>query len=167
MKKHIGIIGISLALGLPVMAQSTAVERTPAQKAQSVEKERQEDKEGHRFLDLPDLTEAQRTQLRSIFQEVRKVNQPRNEEMRTMREKLRALKAAENPDRTQINGLIDKMNALSAEIQKTRTEGELKARTILTPAQQEALKEKAKEHMKQKREHKMEHRKMQEPMEKK
>jgi Spy/CpxP family protein refolding chaperone len=162
MKKHIGIIGMALALAMPALAQQTA----PVSNSERPAKEHHGEHEGNRFLDLPDITEAQKTQLKAIFQETKKANQPRNEEMKGLREKLRTLKQAEKPNQTEINNLIDKMNGLRAEMEKTRTAGELKAMSILTKEQQEALRAKAKEHMKNRKVHRSEERKQAAPQEK-
>lgn len=140
MKKHIGIIALAALFALPAAAQDSQ-----NRKANSTQMERERRGEGQRFLDLPGITDAQRTQLTSIFQEVKGINQPRQEEMRSLREKLNQLKASENPNQTDINALIDKINGLKAEIEKTRTAGEMKARSILTPEQQQALEMKVKE----------------------
>ncbi|MCF8258226.1 MAG: Spy/CpxP family protein refolding chaperone [Flavobacteriales bacterium] len=162
MKKHIGILGLSVLIAFPALAQDRQ-----SQKAESQGQEQDAEREGRRFLDLPGISEAQLTQLKGIFQEVKKANKPRHEDMKAMREKLRALKGSENPNLGEINGLIDRINGLRAEMEKTRTAGELKAMSILTPAQQEVLRAKMKEHVKHKREHKVEQRKLQEPIEKK
>lgn len=144
---------------------SSSVIAQEAQTRVHHKKEMHGDHEGQRFLDLPGITEEQKAKLKAIFQETRKANQPRHEEMRVLKEKLRTLKTSENPNQQEINSLIDKTNALRAEMEKTRTAGELKAKSILTPEQQEALRAKAKEHMKHRREHKVEQRKMAEPVE--
>ncbi len=162
MKKHIGIIGMALVLAIPAVAQ----QNTQASKSERPDKEHHGEHEGSRFLDLPGITEAQKTQLKTIFQETKKVNQPRQEEMKGLREKLRTLKQSEKPDQTEINNLIDKMNGLRAEIEKTRTAGELKAMSLLNKEQQEALRAKTKEHMKNRKEHRSEERKQAAPQEK-
>lgn len=162
MKKHIGIIGMALVLAMPAVAQ----QNTQASKSERPAKEHHGEHEGSRFLDLPGITEAQKTQLKTIFQETKKVNRPRQEEMKGLREKLRTLKQSEKPDQTEINNLIDKMNGLRAEIEKTRTAGELKAMSLLNNEQQEALRAKTKEHMKNRKEHRSEERKQAAPQEK-
>lgn len=161
MKKHIGIFGLTALLAFPVFAQDARV-----QKVERQGKEYRGEHEGKKFLDLPGITESQRAQLTATFQETKKVNQPRQEEMRVLREKIRTLKNAENPNQAEINSLIDKLNGVRAEMEKTRTSGEIKAMSILTKDQQEALRVKAKEHMKHRRDHKVEQRKMHEPSEK-
>jgi len=140
MKKHIGIIALAALFVMPAAAQEAQ-----SRKAENARVEGERKGEGQRFLDLPGITDQQRTQLTSIFQDVRSVNQPRQQEMRALREKLDHLKSSQNPNQTDINALIDKINGLKAEMEKTRTAGEMKARSILTPEQQEALQTKVKE----------------------
>jgi len=140
MKKHIGMIALAALFAMPVAAQDTQ-----NRKREQAHAEGERRGEGQRFLDLPGITDQQRTQLTSIFQDVRSVNQPRQQEMRALREKLDHLKSSQNPNQTDINALIDKINGLKAEMEKTRTAGEMKARSILTPEQQEALEAKVKE----------------------
>jgi len=161
MKKRIGIIGLTALMAFPAFAQDAQV-----QKVERQGKEHRGEHEGKKFLDLPGITESQKTQLTAIFQETRKANQPRHEDMKVLREKIKVLKSSENPNQTELNGLIDKLNGVRAEMEKTRTAGEIKAMSILTKEQQEALRAKAKEHMKHKREHRSEQGKMKEPSEK-
>lgn len=161
MKKYIGILGFTAFIAFSANAQDAQV-----QKVERQGKEHRGEHEGKKFLDLPGITESQKTQLTAIFQETRKANQPRHEDMKVLREKIRTLKSSENPNQTELNGLIDKLNGVRSEVEKTRTAGEIKAMSILTKEQQEALRAKAKEHVKHKREHKVEQRRMQEPIEK-
>ena len=141
MKKQIGIIALAALFAIPAAAQEAQ-----SRKMENTRVEGERKGEGQRFLDLPGITDQQRTQLTSIFQDVRSVNQPRQQEMRALREKLNHLKSSQNPNQNDINALIDKINGLKAEIEKTRTAGEMKARSILTPEQQQALEMKVKEH---------------------
>jgi len=161
MKKHIGIFGFIALIAFSANAQDAQM-----QKVERQGKEHRGEHEGKKFLDLPGITESQKTQLTAIFQETKKTNQPRHEDMKVLREKIRTLKNSENPNQTELNGLIDKLNGVRSEVEKTRAAGEIKAMSILTKEQQEALRAKAKEHMKHKREHKMEQRKMHESSDK-
>lgn len=106
-----------------------------------------ESKEGHHALmeSLPNLTEAQKTQLKEIREQGRKDSQPQREKMKAMREKLQNMKMSDNPNQKEIDTLIDEMHRLKAQMEKSRTASELKMRSVLTPEQRKVLDEKMKE----------------------
>lgn len=89
--------------------------------------------------DIPDLTEKQKTEIKAIRAESRKTMEPRNKELRELRNKISELKRAENPDQTQINRLIDKSAQIQAEIKKAKTDAQLKTRKVLTAEQRKVL----------------------------
>ncbi|MDP6908608.1 MAG: periplasmic heavy metal sensor, partial [Flavobacteriales bacterium] len=114
----------------------------------------------HRAMleDLPDVTEEQKTALKQIREESKKNMQPQRENMRAVKEKLRNLKMAENPNMNEINQLIDESHKLQAQLEKERTAQHMKALSILTPEQREVFdakrKEKHEKHEKMRKERK-------------
>lgn len=104
-------------------------------------------KDGHHGLmeSLPNLTDAQKTQLKEIREQGRKDSQPLREKMKAMREKLQNMKMSDNPNQKEIDAMIDEMHRLKAQIEKSRTASELKMRSVLTPEQRKVLDEKMKE----------------------
>lgn len=144
MRKQIGLLVIMSVLAL----QTTAQER----KMEAGEKRGKEMRhDGHktdRFAELPDLTDEQRSRLKVIFQETKKVTEPKRTEMKAVREKIKTARMLDNADQKELNAMIDKMHALKADIEKSQLAGELKAMSILTPEQRDAYKAKMKERSK-------------------
>ena len=99
------------------------------------------------MADIPNLTDAQKANIKSIKEASRKQTEPQRKQMKEVRMKLNELKTSENPDLKQINQLIDKSATLKAEMEKSRTASELKVRSILTPEQRKAVDAKRKEHI--------------------
>lgn len=148
-----GLLGIVAMLTLPAMAQE-------AKQGGTDKRTREMGHDGEktdRFADLPNITEEQKTRLRTIYQETKKTTEPQRAEMKVLREKMQAARLKDNPDQKEMNVLIDKVHALKAEMEKTRVAGEMKALSILTPEQQAAFKSKMKERgEKREGKHKME-----------
>lgn len=88
---------------------------------------------------IPDLTEEQRTQILEIRKNSKEQMQPQREQLKKIRIQLMEMKSADNPDQAKINALIDEQTNLKGEMLKTRTESELKVRSLLTPAQRKAV----------------------------
>jgi Spy/CpxP family protein refolding chaperone len=144
MKKVMGTIGVMALL----VGSSFAQEKMATEPVRMHNRGELKEKEHHdRMADIPNLTEAQKEQIKAIQQEGRKKSEPQRKEMKELRTKLDALKTAENPDQKQINQLIDKSALMKAEMEKSKAESELKVRSILTPEQRKAVDAKHKEHM--------------------
>jgi Spy/CpxP family protein refolding chaperone len=141
MKKLIGMAALFFALGTAANAQ----ESKPGDGVKA--QHRGEFKDGHHALmeSLPDLTDAQKTQLKEMREQGRKESQPQREKMKAMREKLQNMKMSDNPNQKEIDALIDEMHVLKAQMEKSRTAYELKMRSVLTPEQRKVLDEKMKE----------------------
>jgi Spy/CpxP family protein refolding chaperone len=107
---------------------------------------------------IPDLTEDQRTQIVEIRENSKKQMRPQRDQLKKIRMQLMEMKTDENPDQAKINALIDEQTKLKGDMLKTRTEAELKVRSILTPEQQNAMdsmrKEKQEKRQKQRGERK-------------
>ena len=99
------------------------------------------------MADIPNLTDTQKAEIKSIKEASRKQAEPQRKQMKQVRMKLNELKTAENPDQNQINELIDKSAKMKAEMEKSRTASELKVRSILTPEQRKVVDAKRKERM--------------------
>ncbi|MCB9185260.1 MAG: Spy/CpxP family protein refolding chaperone [Flavobacteriales bacterium] len=136
MKKLMSTIGIlALIVGSGFAQDAATPGKAPHGKYQAM------------LEDIPNLTDAQREQINEIRESTQKKVQPQREEMKTLRVKMKELKAADNPDQKQINELIDRQASVKAEMMKARTAAELSVRSILTPEQLEVLDQKKKDHL--------------------
>ncbi len=144
MKKLMSILAVMAILVGTSFAQDTPVEKEPRGKHGKYKA----------ILDaIPDLTEEQKTQIKEIHKNGREQMKPQREELKTIRMKMVDLKSAENPDQAKINELIDRQADLKAEMMKIRTTAELKARSLLTSEQKQALDAKRKENMEKRKKH--------------
>lgn len=141
MRKSIGTIALAALLSLPAMAQNRATSTSEA----PAKEHRMKSHGSDRFADLPNLSEDQKARLKAIHEDTRKANEPKREEMKAIRAKMKEVRMSENPDQAELNSLIDKSHGVKAEMEKTRLAGEMKAMSILTPEQQTAYKAKMKE----------------------
>lgn len=132
---------MALLFALPAMAQDKAAPAT----AKPMKEHRMEGHKADRFSELPNITEEQKTQLKTIHADARKANEPKRAEMKVLRERMKNMRMAENPDNKELNTLIDKMHGLKADMEKTRVAAEMKAMAILTPEQRDVYKAKIKE----------------------
>jgi protein CpxP len=112
------------------------------------------------MADIPNLTDAQKANIKSIKEASKKQGEPQRKQMKEIRMKLNELKTDENPDSKQINELIDKSAKLKAEMEKSRTASELKVRSILTPEQRKAVDAKRKENIEMREKKHMERKQM-------
>ncbi len=157
MKKIMATIGMVVLVAGSSFAQGkTANESERKQERSEMHEKRQHDM----WADIPDLTDEQRTQIKTIREESRKNSEPQRQQMKELRSKLQELKRAENPDQTQIDQLIDKSAAIKAEMQKAKVASELKVRSILTPEQRKVVDAKHEEHMKMSEKERMEKKEM-------
>ena len=111
---------------------------------------------------IPDLTEDQKAKMKQIKKDSREANKAQHEELKSVREKLRAEKTAENPDLNQVNALIDKMHGLQANLDKAKAEAHIKALSVLTPEQRKVFKEEMKKKQAEREQRHMERKKMRE-----
>lgn len=157
MKKLMATVGVLALLAGTTMAQDR-VERSDAAEGRKFEKRAH----GERMMnDIPDLTDDQKAQIKSIKEESRKKMEPQRAEMTTIRSKIAELKKAENPNQQEINKLIDKSALVKAEMEKSRTASELKVRSVLTPEQRKVMDSKMKERKDMREKHHMERKQMQ------
>lgn len=159
MKKLMATVGVLALLAGTTMAQDR-VERSDAAEGRKFEKRAVH---SERLMnDIPDLTDDQKAQIRSIKEESRKKMEPQRAEMTTIRSKIAELKKAENPNQQEINKLIDRSSLVKAEMEKSRAASELKVRSILTPEQRKVMDAKMKERKDVREKHHMERKQMQE-----
>ena len=157
MKKVMATLGVlALLIGNSFAQEDARKEAAPAEKRAEMKEKR------HKGImaDIPNLTEEQKTQIKSIKEEGRKKMEPQHKEMKVLRSKIVELKMAENPDQQEINKMIDKSALIKAEMEKSRTASELKVRSILTPEQRVVLDSKMKEKMANREKRHMEHKQM-------
>ncbi len=160
MKKIMATVGVvALLVGNSFAQEKMANEPVRMHKGGELRQEK-----GHHDMmaDIPNLTEEQKSQIKEIREVGRKQCEPQRAELKELRTKLHALKTAENPDQKQINQLIDKSASLKAEMEKSRTESQLKVRSILTPEQRKAVDAKHDENMKMREKKHMERKEMRE-----
>ena len=117
-------------------AQQKSVDKVAkTQKQDEVKK-----KKGDGMLDdIPNLTEEQQNKIKSIREEARKQSEPQRKEKKELSTKVKELKAAANPNQTEINRLIDRLALVKADLKKGKTAADLKIRNILTPDQRKVL----------------------------
>lgn len=158
MKKLVGTIGMLVFLAGTGFAQNDVrKEAAPVQKMEFKEKRHKD-----MMAEIPNLTEEQKSQLKAIKEEGRQKTEPQRKELKAVQDKLREMKMAENPNQQEINKMIDKSALLRAEMEKSKTAQQLKARQVLTPEQRVVLDSKMKERIANKEKRHMEHKQMQE-----
>lgn len=158
MKKLIATMGVlSLVVGTGFAQNKAQV--ADGRPPQRIEKT---GKQERLMAEIPDLTEQQKTQIKSIRDENRKKMEPQRAEMKTIHSKLSELKKAEQPDVQEINKLIDRSAVIKAEMEKSRTMSELKVRGILTPEQLKVMDQKMQQKKDMRQKHQMERMPMQE-----
>jgi len=84
---------------------------------------------------LPDLTDTQKEQMKSIHLKTMKAVQPMQNELREMQAHLTTLSAVQKVDMKAINKQIDEIADLKASIQKTRAGSKQEVRSLLTDDQ--------------------------------
>jgi Spy/CpxP family protein refolding chaperone len=97
--------------------------------------------EGMRFLRRLDLTEAQREQVKKIFEEQAPNMRSRMEAARTAQQELRALAMSPNFDSGRARELADTAAKAHADAAVMRAEGMSKVFALLTPEQRTRLEE--------------------------
>lgn len=88
-----------------------------------------------------DLSDAQREKMRELHADHRRQAIQRRADLEVARLDLRELIRGERPQRAAIDAQIDKLSRLQAEQHKARVHTMLEARAVLTPAQQQQLRE--------------------------
>ena len=145
MKKLMSTIGIVALLIGTGFAQEGEAPAECSHKEHAHAKHGKKGKHRSMLADIPDLTEEQKAQMKEIKKASRESMKPQHEELRAVREKLGALKSADNPDMKSINQLIDNKHVLEAEMDKAKMATHLKALSVLNPEQRKAFKLKMEE----------------------
>lgn len=128
MMKQLSKISAMLVLMLGIVFSSTAQQRTGApQQKKQMKFERQDM--------LPDLTDAQKEQMKAIRIKTMKSVQPIKNQLMEKRARLNTLSSAEKADMKAINKQIDEISTLKATIQKQRAASKQEVRSILTDDQ--------------------------------
>lgn len=128
MMKQISKISAMLMLILGIVFSSTAQQRTGAP-----QQKRQMKFEKHEML--PDLTDAQKDQMKAVRIKTMKSVQPLRNQLMEKRARLNTLSSADKVDMKAINKQIDEMSTLKASMQKVRAASKQEVRSILTEDQ--------------------------------
>lgn len=88
-----------------------------------------------RMLPLPDLTETQINEIEKIHLKTMKDILPLQNQIGEKEARLRTITTQENPDRNEINNLIDEIGAIMTSIRKTEMNSRLDIRSNLTDKQ--------------------------------
>lgn len=126
--KQISKISAMLVLMLAITFSATAQQRSgaPQQKKQMKFENREM---------LPDLTDAQKEQMKSIRMKSMKANQSLKNQLMEKKAHLNTLSSADKADMKAINKQIDEISVLQASIQKVRANSKQEMRGILTDDQ--------------------------------
>lgn len=109
-----------------------------------------------RFLDRIDATEEQRTQIRELHRRMAEQRRMARDEKMEIHREMMELWNSEEPDREQVQALVDRQVELFREGAQRRADAGLELHGILTPEQRNEVTQMMEEH----------HRKMQKRMEK-
>lgn len=92
-------------------------------------------RQGGQMMNLPDLTDEQRTQIRNIMLNTRKEMLPIQNELREKQAQLRTLTTGENIDMEAANTVIEEIGALRTKMMKNRITSRQEIRNLLTEEQ--------------------------------
>jgi periplasmic protein CpxP/Spy len=127
MLKSFWQVSTMLALMFLVVFSTSAQQRTSAPQKKQMKFEK------HAML--PDLTDAQKDQMKAIHLKTMKATQPLKNELMEKKARLNTLSSAENADMKAINRQIDEITAIQGSIQKLKASGKQEVRSILTEDQ--------------------------------
>lgn len=100
-----------------------------------MERMREMHQPGNRIFALPDLTDEQKEQIRTVMTDSRKEMLPLQNQVREKAAQLMTLRTAENADMNAINAMVDEISSLRANMMKTRLASEQEIRALLTDDQ--------------------------------
>jgi protein CpxP len=131
------LVGGSLAVALP------AVQAQPADRAGHMHQMRGDHHrgEGMRFMRRLDLTDAQRDQVKKIFEAQAPAMRERTEAARKAQQELRAMALSPNFDSARARELADTSARAHADAAVLRAEGMSKVFALLTPEQRAKIEE--------------------------
>ena len=129
------LMASSLALSIPFAAQAHPMGRFGGAEAHEARGG------GMRFLRRLDLTQAQREQVKKIFEEQAPAMRERMEAARTAQQELRTLATSPNFDSRRARDLADTAAKAHADAAVMRAEGMSKVVALLTPEQRAKLEE--------------------------
>lgn len=142
------MVALFLSLGYTAMAQSPNAD--PATASPKGEYAPHPGKGHHRgghhghhmkrmIMNLPGMTEAQLTEIRSIMKTNRAEAKPMRMEMKGKKEALEGMMDSGQPDMSQVFKLVEEIHALKAELTKKRLQTHLEVEKVLTPEQKTEL----------------------------
>ena len=96
-------------------------------------------KKGDPIMQIESLSDTQRAELEKMKRQNRDATKPQREKIREMRHEIRTIETSENPDREQVNRLIDEKHVLEAQMEKDRASQRAKMRSVLSDDQKKEL----------------------------
>jgi len=128
MIKTVLVLALVGGLAIPSLAQQRS-------KRMMQDRPMQFHHQGGQMMNLPDLTDEQRTQIRDIMLNTRKEMLPIQNELREKQAQLRTLTTGENIDMDAANTVIEEIGALRTEMMKNRIASRQEIRNLLTEEQ--------------------------------
>ena len=112
----------TMAILALLVGNSFAQEKT-ANKPAKTQKQSEGKKKGvQKMMDeIPNLSQDQKTRILAVSDEARKQSEPQRKLKKELSEKIKELKAAENPNQNELNKMIDKLATVKAELAKEKT----------------------------------------------
>ena len=132
------VIALVVATGLAATGYGIAVAQTgPAGPGPG--------RPGQRFRAIPDLTESQRTDIRTLMSEHREAGADQRQKLQEMHTQLNAEVFGDAPNIGRIEELKMEIAGLQADMLSSRIESETRLASLLTPEQRAAMRERAAE----------------------
>ena len=140
MQKRVIFVGLAVVLML-IMAIGLAAAATQAVRTAG----RHHGMMGRWAAEL-NLTDAQKTQLKAIWEKYRTDTQPIRDEMKAKHEELVAVLKSDTVDRAKAHQLTDDISALRAKMASAGIDRLLDARDVFTPEQRATIAQKMQQH---------------------
>ena len=133
--RHLSKTTIFLLLFMFSVGSLSALAQTEPNDADN-RKDRKECKNSHeKHADIPDLTEEQKTQIKTIRDEFKTENHTTMSKLREKQQELRQLTSADSVNIEAVDSLIDEIGTLKTSIMKSKTNMDLEVRSLLTEDQ--------------------------------
>lgn len=126
---------VALALTLVGLTGVTFAQSGTRNNNERMERMREMRQPGNRMFAIPDLTDEQKEQIRTVMTETRKEMLPLQNQVREKSAQLLTLRTAENADMNAINAMVEEISSLRAAMMKNRLASEQEIRALLTDDQ--------------------------------
>lgn len=120
--------------GSPSPENGTAQARQPM-RVEMMKKMFQHPQKAHEPMEFLQLTEEQKTQIKTIRLECGKKSTPVKAQLGIKKAELKALEVADKADMKAINAKVDEIGKLQADLAKIGIDGKIKTRALLTDEQ--------------------------------